>query len=307
MIRLILPLAGIVFLFFMRGRLVSALLAPMSLGRWFLATGWAVLPVALFFAGLALEKGRMYSAHGLAILLTVLIGIWAVTGLPTIFLGVLKAIKSRKVRVVYAQTRGLKYVMNGQDRMEKDFLPKSTRGFFNFHFSNLLFINPGVYIAGAVRNRPRRGLRGSDVLVVEGVSLSSSISAVRSTAGGTIAGDLDKIPGKLQGLKDIFDNNRVWVGDAQYLVIIADKFKDFLQASNEKVIALSSGKELVQSILNLIAQQGPNVFEQVEELYIHKGRIVLGLTGFLDTEDRLDAWVDCSKKINEWVPTSSER
>jgi hypothetical protein len=307
LIRLLFFSAGIAFLFLTRRIWLHSLLAPLTWGRWVLASGWAVLPLALFFVGFALEKGRMYSNHGLVVLLSVLIGLWILSGWPTLFLGVFQSIKCRIARQGYAQIGGYKYFLKSKGRIGKSFIPPSTRAFISHRFSNLLEINPGLYIAGAVRSKRLKGLRGSDYVVVEGLPGHHSISAIRTTAGRDRGAGMGMNPGTSKGIGAVLDQTRVWIGEISYVVITAQKMKDFRRTSSEQSAELAEAKEMVQSFLSLVLQQGPERLNQVETLYIHQGRIILELGGFLVAEDQLEAWVACAKSLNDWSPATTEK
>ncbi|MEW6187246.1 MAG: hypothetical protein AB1585_16045 [Thermodesulfobacteriota bacterium] len=304
-IRLIFFGGGIVFLFLTRRKWLHNLLAPLTWGGWLLASGWAVLPLAMFFAGFALEKGRMYSAHGLVVILSVLIGLWILSGWPTLFFGVFKSIKSRIVRQGYARIGGYKYFPKSKGRIGKSFIPPSTRAFISNRFSNLLEINPGLYIAGAVRSRRLKGLRGSDYVVVEGISVPLSVAAIRATRGEE-RGGVKTGTDALTGIRGIVDQSKIWGGENPYLVIVSQSLREIRKDSAEPSAGLSAGKETVQTILQRVLQHGPEQLTQVEGLFIHQGRIILELGGFIVAEDQLEAWVACTKSLNDWSPTATD-
>ncbi len=301
-IRLALPAAGILILVFTRKRWMKNLVAPVNLGSWLSTSCWAVFPAALFFTGFAVEKGRMYSNQGLVVVLIILMGIWGITGFPTLFLGVLKSIRSSKIRESYARTRGLDY---HRERIESDLLPKSFSGFTNPILSNVLTVKPGILIACALKeNRERRGttMRGRDIALIDGVRVRGTLSAVRRKKRDGIQNRGGERP---EGLKGLFHDRTLEIGEDQYLVFTPEKqLKDFLEQPDAAKKAVFDAKEMAQSCLQLVTQQGAGSRE-IRALYIHDGRVVLELDCFLDSEEKLDSCVQCAKRIHEWCPPAS--
>ena len=301
MIRLALPAAGIALLFFYRKRWLNDLLAPMTWGGWLIASCWAAFPVALFFVGLLIEKGRMYSTHGIWVVCSVLLVIWGVTGFPTVFFGAFKAIKSSQARKAYARKHGLHYFRR---RVENDLFPKSIAGFINDHLSNALEVDRSAYIATTVRDKGKKrgGLRGADIVISLGTSVRGPIAAMRRKAPVTTGPSLPGTIGRGRELQYPLADNLVEFNDAQYLILVSDKIKSLLPTTDEQKTAISTAKEVVLSILHLIAQQGNDLLHQTDCLYVCNGRIIVELSGFLGSDDQLDAWVSYTKRIGEWSP-----
>lgn len=302
-LRVILPAAGVLVLIFTWRRWLTEWVVPTTLGKWLLASLWAVFPVVLFFLGFAIEQGKMFSIRGIGVILIVLIVVWGVTGLPMLFFGALNAVKSRKVRDEYARMHGLRY---SNHLIIKNLMPKSISGYIGDLLTNVLYVGRNAYIAGALRHKGKQsgGLRGSEVVLVEGVSARGPVVATQRKFRAKDDANKEMNPGSLQSL---LNKSMIRVENVEFRVIVAERIREIGSSLMEGGEELPAAQEMVRSILSLIAKQGPDLLEESSTLCIFNGRIVLELKGFLNDRNKLGKWVACAKQMAGWLPPHEVR
>jgi hypothetical protein len=296
-------IAGIVFILVTRKRWRRDLVIPPNWQRWLMASGWLVFPLILYLVGFFIEKRAFPSQRGLAITILVFLGLWGISGFPTLFQGVLKVMKIRKMRISYARQHGLKFI---DERVEKDFFPKSVTSLSQPVLSNILEAFRGVYIASAVMEKSGtiryRGTRGTDIVFIEGIPEHGTLIASYRDTHATRNKQNGKKVDRFAEMAGVLSDSIIEVENSQYMVNFPRTLSALRSATIENAGTLKADAEKVRSILQLVARQGSNTLSQVRKLSIHKGRILLELADFLDTEKKLDTWIACAKKISDWTP-----
>jgi hypothetical protein len=299
----ILFIAGIVFILLTRKRWRHDLVIPLNWQRWLMASGWLVFPLMLYLVGFFIGKRAFPSPRGLAVTILVFLGLWGISGFPTLFQGVLKVMKIRKTRQSYARQHGLKFI---DERVEKDFFPKSVTSLSQPVLSNILEAFRGVYIASAVVEKSGtiryRNTRGTDIVFVEGIPEHGTLIASYRDAHATRNKQNGKKVDRLAEVSSVFSDSIIEVEDSQYMVNLPRSLSALRSASIGNAGTLKTDADKVRSILQLIARHGSNTLSQVRKLSIHNGRILLELADFLDTGKKLDTWIACAKKISDWTP-----
>ena len=299
----ILFIAGIVFVFVTRKRWRHDLVIPLNWQRWLMASGWLVFPLMLYLVGFFIEKRAFPSQRGLAITSLVFLGLWGISGFPSLFQGVLKVMKIRKMRESYARRHGLKFI---DERVVKDFFPKSVTSLSQPVLSNILEAFRGVFIASAVVEKSGsiryRDTRGTDIVFIEGIPEHGTLIASYRDTHATRNKQKGKKVDRLAEMSSVVSDSIIEVENSQYMVNLPRSLSDLRSASIGNAGTLKTDADKVRSILQLIARHGSNTISQVRKLSIHNGRILLELADFLDTEKELDTWIACAKKISDWTP-----
>ena len=284
MIGTLLFFSGLVLPILLRRRWLNDLLIPGNFGRWLLASGYLVFPVLLYFIGFSIEQERLPSGRGLLTIAGILVGIWLLTGLPTIFLGVPRSIRSWKTRKIFARTHHLRFL---PALVIEDLFPKKL-SWFNPRLTNVLEVVPGTLIASALHKTVRRGTRGMDLILIEGTARYATFMAYNSGMPPDRIRELQKRQGRAS---DPFADSRIIVNDTGFLTIASDRISDLGKPLDEADAAFATSREVVESVLHRIAEQGPDMFSQVNGVYLHDGRMLILLNNLLDKETQLSRWV----------------
>ncbi|OQY14268.1 MAG: hypothetical protein B6I30_01010 [Desulfobacteraceae bacterium 4572_187] len=260
------------------------LIVPKTLGRWLFATLYMVLVGALWFTGIAFDMGKMPSVAGMALIFSVLIGLWIFTGLPMAIFGALNSIDSHRVRRTYAYKHGLIYQEN---RVEKNLIPKAA-GLFRSRLTNVLRISEKSYIATTLRyisNNDISFFRGTEFAAVEKVPVNGTVVAVHDPAQKP---DSSK-PEVLE-----FEGNIFRIAYAKNLQAAG-------RTIETEALLFAAAQKILQSILKTIADPSPEILKRLKVIYLFDEGIVLELD-YLTTENKLDEWVKCVKRLAGWSP-----
>lgn len=279
----ILLLSGLALPIIFRKRWLNDFFLPGSIGRWLLASGYLVYPFLLYFIGLSLEQGKVPSGQGLRTIVAILLGIWLLTGAPSIFFGVLKSIRCRKTRQTFAGKRHLPLIAE----MVYPGLFPTKLSWFNPSLRNVLEVAPDTFIASVVR-RTRTRAKGTDLLLFDQTARYPTFMAFRSRTRPVRTGPG---PGKRGGAGDPLAAARIVVYDSDFLTIASERLADVTSPLEELDPALPASREVVESVLRRLAEQGTDLFAQVEGVCLHDGHMLILLAGLLDREQHLSRWV----------------
>jgi hypothetical protein len=233
MIGTLLFFSGLVLPILLRRRWLNDLLIPGNIGRWLLASGYLVFPVLLYFIGLSIEQGRLPSGRGLLTIAGILAGIWLLTGLPTIFLGVPKSIRSWKTRKTIARIHHMRFF---PDLVIEDLFPKKL-SWFNPRLANVLEIVPGTLIASALHKTVRRGTRGMDLILIEGTARYATFMAYNSGMLPDPIRELQKQHGRAG---NPFVDSWIIINDSGFMTITSDRISDLGKPLDEADAALAT-------------------------------------------------------------------
>lgn len=256
---------------------------PATIGRWLLASGYLLYPFLLYFIGLSLERGRLPSAQGIRTIIAILTGIWLLTGAPALLFGVPKSIRCRKTRQAFAQKRHLPLTM---EMDYPDLFPRKI-SWFNPRLRNVLEVGPDTVIASVVR-RTKARTKGTDLLLFEKTAGYATFMAFRSktTPARTDEGPAHRLRGE-----DPLAESRLTVNNHGFLIFASEKLADIGTPLEELDRALPASRAVVESALHRIADQSPEMFDQVEGACLHDGHMLILLTDLIDSEERLSRWV----------------
>lgn len=278
------PAVGILILIATYRWWFRELMVPKTLGRWLLATFYMVFIAALWFIGIAFDMGKTPSVAGMAFIFAVLLGLWLFTGLPMAIFGAFNSIESHRIRKSYALKHGLIYQEN---RVEKNLIPKAA-GLFRNRLTNELRISQSSYIATTLRYISHVDVsffRGSEFAAVEKVPVN-----------GTVVGLHDPAQ------KPESSNPEVFEFEGTVFRIVSAKN---IQAAGKKIetedLLFAAAREILQSVLQTIADSSPGILKQLKVIYLFDEGIVIELD-YLTTESKLDEWVKCVKRLAGWSP-----
>jgi hypothetical protein len=279
----ILLFSGIALPVIFRKRWINDFFLPGSFGRWLLASGYLVYPFLLYFIGLSLEQGNLPSGQGLRTIVAILLGIWLLTGAPAIFFGVLKSIRCRETRQTFAGKRHLPLIAE----MDYPDLFPNKLCWFNPRLRNVLEVAPDTFIASVVR-RTRTRTKGTDLLLLEKTARYPTFMAFRSRTRPARTGHG---PGNQGEANDPLAASRIIVNDRDFLSIASELLDDSASPLEELDGALPASMDVVESVLRRLAEQGDDLFAQVEGVCLHDGHMLILLAGLLDREEQLSRWV----------------
>lgn len=280
----ILFFSGLALPVLFRRRWLNGFFLPGSVGSWLLASAYLVLPMLLYFIGLCLEQGKLPSEQGLRTIAAILLGIWLLTGAPALLFGVLKAIRCRRTRQTLAAKRHLPLV---PEMAYPDLFPRKL-SWLNPSLKNALEVAPGTFIASVVR-AARTRTKGTDLLLLEKTARYPTFMAVRSKTASSRTRTGRMRPRRTE---DLLADCRITVNDHEFLIVA-----DLGRSLEEPDLTLPGSRDVAASVLHRLAEQGPELLNQVEGVCLHGGHMLILLTDLLDSEEQLSRWVSAGTEL----------
>jgi len=285
----ILLFSGLALPVIFRKRWLNDFFLPGTIGRWLLASGYLLYPFLLYFIGLSLEQGKPPSGQGLRTIIAVLTGIWLLTGAPAFFFGVLRSISCRKTRQAFAQKRHLPLT----SEMAHPNLFPNKLSWFNPRLRNVLEVAPDTSIASVVR-RTRTRTKGVDLLLLEKTARYATFMAFRSK---TPPARTEERLVHRHRAEDPLAESRLTVNSHDFLILASERLADNGTPLEELDRTLAASRAVVESVLHRLADQGPDMFDQVEGVCLHDGHMLILLADLIDSEEQLSRWVSAATAI----------
>jgi biotin operon repressor len=87
------------------------------------------------------------------------------------------------------------------------------------------------------------------------------------------------------------------VNSHDFLILASERLADIGTPLEELDRTLAASRAVVESVLHRLADQGPDMFSQVEGVCLHDGHMLILLADLIDSEEQLSRWVSAATAI----------